>query len=172
MTLPFLLCSRSSALLLHQALRDSQCSPCSFINPTAGVLSEQQRCWKHHSCIPTPVLSKNISTSVTLPQHPHSIAVGYRSDQLFNLYTCPAQADRDLNSASDKEAAAEGGQLWLIGINGTVHNDLLITQKSGRGTDMRLPWATHRQDIYWISNQWQINFEILYRLGEDVQASS
>lgn len=58
------------------------------------------------------------------------------------MYTCPAQADRDLNSPSGKEAAAEGGGLHIIGIDGTVHKDLLITQKSGRGTDMRLPMAT------------------------------
>lgn len=47
------------------------------------------------------------------------------------------QADRDLNNPSDKEAAAEGGQLRIIGIDGTVCNALL--------TDTEI-WEKHRHE--------------------------
>lgn len=100
MTLPFLLCSRSAALLLHQALRDSRCSPAASQIPLrvccqTPMLLETMLLL--HSCTCT---EQEHSTSITTPQRSHNITVAYRSDQLSN---CPPVQHRQIGISAAQQ---------------------------------------------------------------------
>lgn len=100
MTLPFLLCSRSAALLLHQAPRDSQCSPAASQIPLLVCCQTPvllQTSLLLHSCT---CAEQEHSTSITIPRHSHNITVAYRSDQLFN---CPPVQHRQIGISTAQQ---------------------------------------------------------------------
>jgi len=51
-------------------------------------------------------------------------------------------------------------------MDGTAHNDLLITPRIWKRQIHEVPLSTYIQaDIHWISSQWQRDSEILWKLG-------